>query len=88
MAVGLNAVLNVAERVVEFRGDGAGFAVFGNHVTIAVFEVVNLAYGADNGGRAARACLFKRGKFFFGNRATLYLQTQIEGDLLQTLIGN
>ena len=88
MAVGLDAVLNVAERVVEFRGNGAGFAVFGNYVAIAVFEVVNLANGADNGGRAARACLFERGKFFFGNRATLYLQTQIEGDLLQTLIGN
>ena len=88
MAVGLDAVLNVAERVVEFRGYGAGLAILGNHVAIAVFEVVNLAYGADNGGRAACACLMKRGKFFFGNRATLYLQAQIEGDLLQTLIGN
>ena len=86
--VGLDAVLNVAQFGVEFCTDGARLAVLGDDVALLALQVVDAADGADDGCRAAGAGFLEGLQFLFRNLSTLYLQTQVERQLLQTAVGD
>ena len=88
MDVGLDAVLDVAELLVEFLAYGAGLSVVAEDVALAGGGVVNLADGADDGGSAAGSGLFEGAELLLGNLAAFHLHAKVEGQLLQALVGD
>lgn len=86
--VGFGAVLDATEQVVEFGGDGAWFAVFGNDVALFQVEVVNLADRRNDGSGATGSGFLEGVEFFFWNLATFHLHAKIFCQLHQALVGD
>ena len=86
--VRLDAVLDVAEFLVEFLAYGAGLAVVAEDIALAGGGVVNLADGADDSGSTAGSGLLEGAEFLLGNLAAFYLHAEVEGQLLQALVGD
>ena len=86
--VRFNSVLYVAEFFVEFTKDRTRLPVLGEGVAFAVFFVVDVSDGADDGSGSACSSFVESGEFFNGNLAYFHLHAHVECQLLQTLIGD
>ena len=86
--VGLDAVLYIAQLMVELGAYGAGLAVAAEDVALAGGGVVNLADGADDGCRAACSGFLEGAELLLGNLAAFYLHAEVKGQLLQALVGD
>ena len=85
--IGLGAILNATELVVQFEAPRAGLAV-AELVGLAVLGVVDARDGADDGSSAASASLFEGGQFLFGDGTTFDLHAEGLSQLHQALVGD
>ena len=85
--VGLGAVLDATELVVELQAPRAGRAV-AKLVRLAVFGIVDARDGADDGSCAASASLFEGSEFLFGDGTTFDLHPKGLSQLHQALVGD
>ena len=88
MNVRLDAVLYVAQLVVELLADGARLAVLADDVAFAHLGVVNLEDRADYGRCAACTSFLKCVKFFLWYLAALNLKAEVKSQLLEALVGD
>ena len=86
--VWLYAILYVAQFVVELLAYWAWFAVLADDVAFAGLGVVDLEDRADDCSRAAGSCLLEGAELVFGNLAALHLESEVEGQLLEALVGD